>query len=178
MGANRGGTLNIYVKQDVPAGAQLAEDFGFQCAVAVAINRGVFEEVSRLHALQEGARIEEIIIHAVLLARSRLARSAGNGTRHIWSSGEGLHAQGRFACARGCRDDDQHWAGALGRFRSGWGRVRHARRHSTFWACSRNFSNSAFSTTTSREIRLSLALDPMVLISRFISCARKSSVRP
>ena len=45
-------------------------------------------------------------------------------------------------------------------------------------ACSRNFSNSVLSTTTSREISASFAFEPMVLISRFISCARKSSVRP
>ena len=50
--------------------------------------------------------------------------------------------------------------------------------HSTFCACSRNFSNSALSVTTSREMRLSLALEPTVLISRFISWARKSSIRP
>jgi len=41
--------------------------------------------------------------------------------------------------------------------------------YSTFWACSRNFSSSALSVTTAREIRLSLAFEPMVFISRFIS---------
>src|SRR5262245_66656141 len=49
-------------------------------------------------------------------------------------------------------------------------RISHFGFHSTFCACSRNFSNSVFKTTTSREIRLSFAFDPMVLISRFISC--------
>ena len=50
--------------------------------------------------------------------------------------------------------------------------------HSTFWTCSRNFSSSAFNNTTSREMSLSLALEPMVLISRLISWDKKSSVRP
>ena len=43
------------------------------------------------------------------------------------------------------------------------------RAYSTFCTCSRNFSNSAFITTTSREMTLSLAFEPTVLTSRFIS---------
>ena len=46
--------------------------------------------------------------------------------------------------------------------------------HSTFIACSRNFSSSALRVTTSLEIKASFAFEPMVLISRFISWARKS----
>ena len=49
------------------------------------------------------------------------------------------------------------------------------RAHSTFWTCSRNFSSSAFRRTISREMRLLLALEPSVLISRLISWPRKSS---
>ena len=41
--------------------------------------------------------------------------------------------------------------------------------YSMFWTCSRTFSNSLFAAITSEAIRASLALEPMVLISRLIS---------
>ena len=47
-----------------------------------------------------------------------------------------------------------------------------------FWICSRIFSSSAFTSTTTRAISRSLHLEPMVLVSRLISCMRKSSLRP
>src|SRR5699024_11501470 len=50
--------------------------------------------------------------------------------------------------------------------------------YSIFWTCSRIFSISAFSSTTSRAICRSLHFEPMVLDSRFTSWMRKSSFRP
>ena len=50
--------------------------------------------------------------------------------------------------------------------------------YSRFWICSRIFSISAFISTTVLAIWKSLALEPMVLVSRFISCTKKSSLRP
>ena len=47
-----------------------------------------------------------------------------------------------------------------------------------FWVCSRIFSSSALISTTIRARRTSVHLEPMVLVSRFISWSRKSSFLP
>ena len=50
--------------------------------------------------------------------------------------------------------------------------------YSIFCVCSRIFSSSALISTTIRASFTSEHLEPMVLLSRFISCSRKSSFRP
>jgi hypothetical protein len=54
----------------------------------------------------------------------------------------------------------------------------HARDYSTFCTCSRIFSSSALSETTTSETAGPSAFDPTVFTSRFISWSRKSSLRP
>src|SRR4029077_18542922 len=91
--------------------------------------------------------------------------------------------RGLTAAARTGQDDER----AVGH-----GRCRHLRLcgqlpakpqatlplHSTFWINSRTFSSVALISTTCREIATSLALDPMVFVSRPISWTRNSSLRP
>ena len=50
--------------------------------------------------------------------------------------------------------------------------------YSMFWICSRIFSSSALISTTTLESSRSEHFEPMVLVSRLISCMRKSSFRP
>ena len=50
--------------------------------------------------------------------------------------------------------------------------------HTAFWTCSRSFSTRHLALTTCCAMSQSDALEPMVLISRFISWSRKSSLRP
>src|SRR5436190_13281104 len=68
---------------------------------------------------------------------------------------------------------------------TGWSRnddaftgVLHRADQRMFITCSFTFSSSSFISTTSRWMAASLAFDPMVLISRPISCAMKLSLRP
>ena len=56
--------------------------------------------------------------------------------------------------------------------------TRFAKNYSKFCTCSRIFSSSPFILTTIRAMRALLAFDPMVLVSRFNSCIRKSSFLP
>src|SRR5437868_633878 len=109
-----------------------------------------------------------MVVHPILLPLARLARRAGDDANHFGTRLEQLLANGRLTGAGRRRDQQQQ---------SLRGGDSH-KIYSTFWTCSRNRSSSALIMTTSREMTASFALDPMVLISRFISCERKSSVRP
>src|SRR4029434_6025170 len=63
---------------------------------------------------------------------------------------------------------------------AGWGGndEQHASLYSIFWTCSRIFSSSALAEITRFDTRSPSAFDPIVFTSRFISCSRKSSLRP
>lgn len=50
--------------------------------------------------------------------------------------------------------------------------------YSIFWICSRIFSNSALTSTTTLAISVFCAFEPMVLISRLASWRMKSSFLP
>jgi len=50
--------------------------------------------------------------------------------------------------------------------------------YSRFWTCSLIRSTSDFKAITARAISTSWLFDPIVFVSRSISCERKSSVRP
>src|SRR5204862_281744 len=137
-------------------------------------DRRMFKELARLHPLLKRRRVEKIIIHPVPFARARWTGCARDNAGHVWIRRQQLLAERRLAPARRRGNHDQQRTGpAPGPRLSSFGV-----HHSTFCTCSRNFSNSAFNVTTSREIRLSFAFEPIVFTSRFISCARKSSVRP
>src|SRR5207247_1824173 len=77
--ANRRRALHIDVEENVFALPQFAEDFGFEGAVAVTKNGGVFEEIAGLNAPEKSRRIEKIIIDGLLLAGARGASGAGDG---------------------------------------------------------------------------------------------------
>src|SRR5882724_3887328 len=118
-----------------------------------------------------------MIIHAVLFAGTRRARRAGDRARHVRSRAKQLLAKRRLAAARRRGNQNQQRRRIFFILASGFWLLVPVF-HSTFCTCSRNLSNSVFSVTTSREITASFAFEPIVLISRFISCARKSNVRP
>ena len=50
--------------------------------------------------------------------------------------------------------------------------------YSRFCTCSRIFSNSDFTSTTNFEMSKLFAFEPIVLISRLVSCNKKSSFLP
>ena len=122
-----------------------------------------------------------MVIHSVRFAGPRRAGGAGDDAGHVRAGRQQLLAERRLAAARRRGEEDEQGP-AVGSRRPDGGLLTFGfwlpAFHSTFCACSRNFSNSAFNVTTSREMTASLALEPMVLTSRFISWARKSRVRP
>src|SRR6201999_2284680 len=115
-------------------------------SVFVAVNDGVFEEFAVLNAAIEGGLIEEIIIDTIAFTVPRRAGCAGDNAGHFRVMHQKLLAQRRFAAARWSGNNDEKRMS----FRLGHG-------YSTFWTCSRNFSNSVLSATTSREISASFA---------------------
>jgi hypothetical protein len=68
---------------------------------------------------------------------------------------------------------DRGFAAAEGPLTISRGARRRRARHSTFCTSSRIFSKVAFISTTSRDTRTSADFEPIVLISRFISCAKE-----
>src|SRR5258706_16208444 len=104
-------TLNIHVEQYILAGAQLAENFALQRAIAVAVDRGMLEEVSGLDPFEERTGIEEKIVHSVLFTRTRFPSGASDGPGHVWARRQGAFAKRGLARPRRRRDDNQQRAG-------------------------------------------------------------------
>src|ERR1051326_2914378 len=106
MGADGRGALDIDIQDHILALAQLAQNFGFEGPVTVAVNSGVFEKIPGLDALEEGGRIEEKIIYSVLFGRPGGPGSASDSTGDVRAHGQQLLAKGGFAAAGWGGDDD------------------------------------------------------------------------
>lgn len=94
------GTLDIDVHDDVAAGLEVGDDFGFEGAVEVAVDGGVFEEIACLESLLEVFAGEEVVVFAVFFAWAGGAGGAGDGVADFSGIGEAT-AEGGFARAGG-----------------------------------------------------------------------------
>src|SRR5690348_804735 len=157
---DRPGPLHFDVQDHVPARRQHPVHLAFQRAVALAGVLRRLQELSPIPAALELLAREEVIRVAVPLARPRRARGGRDRIPDVLSPGEQGLRDRRLAAPRWCGQHDDEW------------------RHSRFSSCSRNFSSSPFIAITAWVMAASFALEPMVLVSRSSSCARKPSCFP
>lgn len=112
-GADGFGTGGVNIQQHVAAFGEGFEDGGFEGAVAVLVDGGVFEEFP---CGDTGGKFffgEEVVILAIDLAWPGLARGAGDGVNEILALAEGV-AEGGFARAGGGGEDKEDAAAAAG----------------------------------------------------------------
>src|SRR5262249_35667199 len=130
---------------------------------------GVFEEfVLIAHAFELLAR-DEVVFAAVLFRSAWRARGVADGEIQVGDALADLIHQRRLSRPRRRGDNEHQTVWLLA--------------HSTFCACSRDFSISDFIVRPSSVMRRPSPLTPAVLessvlASRFISCKRKSSFLP
>ena len=119
-----GGALDIEVHDDIAAGGEVREDLGFESAVVVAVDEGVFEEFTGVDAAGEFVRGEEKVVVAVGFARADGAGGAGDGVGDGFDGG-GVSAERGFAAAGGAGDDAEdafaEGDGSHGNGRGRWG---------------------------------------------------------
>ena len=161
--------FSLKLKAVAPYSLELTLHKPAGCAVIVVVIFRILEEVSRGNSPFEFLRAQKEVIMPVLLAPARRPRRARHRIHDVRRPVQQPLAQRALPAARRRRHHN-HQTAAL----RCWTRFA----HSMFWICSRIFSSSAFIFTTCCEISAAFALEPIVLISRPISCARKSSVRP
>src|SRR5205823_14889400 len=128
-------------------------------------NLGILQELACLPHLFEHLVRHEKVFAAILLATAWSTRGIGNGKFQIRHDFAQLVGQRGFAGAGRSRNNEDNTA------------------HSRFCTCSRNFSTSDFICKPSSVIRSASpatpeVFDSSVLVSRFISCRRKSSFLP
>ena len=105
-GADAGSALNINVHYHILTGLQQVDDIALEGAVAVAVHRGVLQEFTGGYLGGKHLGGEEVVIHAILLARAGLAGGAGDGI-----GGEAVllcaAAKGGLAAAGGTGYDEE-----------------------------------------------------------------------
>src|SRR5581483_3773573 len=92
-----------------------AVDLAPQRAVAVADVVDPLEEVPLLHATLELLGREEVVVHAVLLARTPLARGCGHGKRELGEARQHELNKRALSCTRRPGDDEDRERMALSR---------------------------------------------------------------
>src|SRR6267378_1331299 len=106
-GSDLPGALPIDFEQDVQApGARFGDPLPGG-AVAVAVNLGGFQKLAARQHRVEGLGVDEMILAPVHFSRARWPRGEGNRERKPLVLGERGAHQGRFARARGSRDDEK-----------------------------------------------------------------------
>ena len=109
--ADAGGAERIDIEQDIDAMLQLRDDGGLERAVMVAVDLGVFQEISGLDVGLECFLGEKMVILAVDFSGPRGAGRARDGVNEIRLLAERGNERG-FSRARGGGDDEKN-AGAL-----------------------------------------------------------------
>src|SRR5882672_9566300 len=154
------GALPIDLQHDVQSlGARLLDPL-LRGAVTVAVHFGRFQEIAALEHRLEGLAVDKVILAAVELAGARRPRGGGDRERQPLVVGQRSLHQGRFAGARGRRNDEETAV------------------HSIFWICSRICSIRSLNSRLASESSFDTDFDPRVLASRFSSCIRKSRRLP
>src|SRR4051812_21199325 len=121
---------------------------------------GALEELVAAAHLEVARLVDEVVVHAVLLALARRARGVGH--RDLEGRVFSHHRLDERSLARARRGGDDEERPA----------------HSMFCTCSRICSTSSLSSSAQSEISWLAALEASVFASRFSSCARKSSRFP
>src|SRR5262245_1474958 len=117
-------------------------------------------ELPGRHSALELSPLEEVVVHAVHFVAAHRSGRGRDGVTDVFACLEQM-ARNRGLPAPGGRGEHEQERG-----------------YSKFSSCSRNRSSSPFIATTACCMAASLALEPIVLISRPISCARNPSCLP
>src|SRR5690606_35222142 len=101
------GALPVDLQDDVLAGGHPLLDPGPGGGIEVVVHLRPFEEVARVAPADEFVAVEELVVHAVHLARAGRARRAGHRKPEVGQlAEEGAHQRG-LAGARGRGDHEQ-----------------------------------------------------------------------
>ena len=122
--ADHGSAAGVNINEDVHAAAEAFDDGGFESAVEVAMDFGMFEELAILHAGGEFFTGKEEVVFAVDFARAGGACGAGDGVDEVGFLAQGGCESG-FSGAGGSGEDEEDAIGS-GEITRHWPVVREA----------------------------------------------------